>query len=170
MAFSKSMIEMEKELLKSGHAVVIPRHTKEYAELKLAEEMHAESVKNKVEHDLIRDYFNKIKNADAILVVNFEKNKIKNYVGGNSFLEMGFAHILNKKILLLNGVPEMIYTDEIRAMQPIVLNGDLEKINTIVSGRKIKRKKHTIKDLWKIRFESKDKNLSKNIDKIVYDL
>ena len=58
-----------------------------------------------------------------------EKNNIKNYIGGNSFLEMGFAHILNKKIFILNDIPEMIYTDEIEAMQPIALRGDLTKIN-----------------------------------------
>ena len=166
MTFSKNMIDTEKELLKFGHAVVIPRYAKEYAELELVEEVHSESVKNKVENDLIRDYFNKIKNSDAILVVNKNKNNIKNYIGGNSFLEMGFAHILNKEIFLLGGIPNMIYTDEIEAMQPIVLNRDLTKLNKY----KTKKKKYTMKDLWKIRFNSGDKNLSKNIDKIVYDL
>jgi len=29
---------------------------------------------------------------------------------------------------LLNGIPEIIYSDEIKAMQPTVLNGDLSKI------------------------------------------
>ena len=166
MTFSKSMIGIEKELVEIGHAVVIPRYTKEYAELELAEEIHSESVKNKVEHDLIRDYFNKIKNSDAILIVNKNKNKIKNYIGGNSFLEMGFAHILNKKIFLLNSIPEMIYTDEIKAMQPIVLEGDLTKL----SKYKVKKKKYTMDDFKKIQFRSKDKNLSKSIDKILYKL
>ena len=128
MSFSKSMINMEKELLKIGHTVTIPKHTREYAELKLAEEIHTESVKNKINHDLIRDYFNEIKNADAVLVANEKKNGVEYYIGGNSFLEMGFAHILNKKIFLLNGIPKMIYTDEIEAMQPVVLNNDLSKI------------------------------------------
>lgn len=36
--------------------------------------------------------------------------------------------------------------------------------------RKFSKKKYTINDLWKIRFKSKDKNLSKNIDKILYKL
>jgi hypothetical protein len=81
-----------------------------------------------IKFDSIRAYWNIIKNSDAILMANFEKNKIKDYIGGNSFLEMGFAHILNKKIFILNDIPEMIYTDEIKAMQPIVLNGDLKKI------------------------------------------
>lgn len=33
-----------------------------------------------------------------------------------------------------------------------------------------KKKKYTKKDLWKIQFSSGDKNLSRNIDKILYDI
>jgi len=69
-----------------------------------------------------------MQNSDAVLVVNFDKKGIKGYVGGNSFLEMGFAHVLNKKIYLLNDIPDMGYKDEIEAMQPIILNGELNKI------------------------------------------
>jgi predicted RNA-binding protein with PUA domain len=62
------------------------------------------------------------------LVVNEDLNGIKGYIGGNSFLEMGFAHVLNKKIFLLNPISEMGYEDEIVAMKPVILNGDLDKI------------------------------------------
>ena len=41
---------------------------------------------------------------------------------------MGFANVLGKKIYLLNDVPDMIYTDEILAMQPKIINNDLTKI------------------------------------------
>ena len=44
---------------------------------------------------------------------------------------MGFAHVLNKKIFILNDIPEMIYIDEIKAMQPIILNGNLAKIKSV---------------------------------------
>lgn len=128
MAFSKNMIDIEKKLFEIGHSVIVPKHTKKYAKLELAEETHCESVENKVKNDLIRDYFNKIKNADAVLIINIEKNGIKNYIGGNTFLEIGFAYILNKPIYLLNPIPNMIYTDEIKAIQPIILNKDLTKI------------------------------------------
>jgi len=57
-----------------------------------------------------------------------DKNGIGNYIGGNTLIEMAFAHVLNKKIFLLNPVPEISYKDEIIAMQPIILNGNLEKI------------------------------------------
>jgi len=85
--------------------------------------------KRAIKYDSIRVYWKVIENSDAVLIANFDKNKIKNYIGGNSFLEMGFAHILNKKIFLLNEIPDMIYSDEIKSMQPIILNGELSKIN-----------------------------------------
>jgi len=128
MTASKEMVEVEKKLQKMGHAVVLPEFTHEYASMETTDRMHTESAKNKVEYDLIRGYFEEIKNCDAILVVNIDRKGIKGYIGGNSFLEMGFAYVLNKKIYLLNPLPEMIYTDEISAMDPIVLNGDLIKI------------------------------------------
>ncbi len=84
--------------------------------------------RNKAEEDVIKRYYRLIKKSDAILVVNVEKNGIKNYIGGNTFLEMGFAYILNKKIYLLNSIPKLSYADEIKAMHPIILNNDLNKI------------------------------------------
>jgi len=41
---------------------------------------------------------------------------------------MGFAHVLGKPIYLLYGIPDMIYSDEIKAMQPVLLEGNIVKI------------------------------------------
>jgi len=41
---------------------------------------------------------------------------------------MGYAFGLGKKVYLVNPVPEMDYKTEMHAIQPIVINGDLEKI------------------------------------------
>ncbi|NCN86812.1 hypothetical protein GW932_03185 [archaeon] len=65
---------------------------------------------------------------DAILVLNFEKNKIPNYIGGATFLEIYTAWRLNKKIFFYNPLPNCSFTDELIAMQPIILNGDLSRI------------------------------------------
>ena len=74
-------------------------------------------------------FFDKLKKCDALLVVNNTlKNGRKNYISGSSFLEMGFAHALGKKIFLLQGIPELSYKDEIMAMHPVILNGSLNKI------------------------------------------
>jgi len=44
-------------------------------------------------------------------------------------MEIGFAHVNDKKVFLLNPIPDSVsYTDEIKAMVDVVLNGDLSKI------------------------------------------
>ena len=73
-----------------------------------------------------------IKNMDAVLVLNFDKitdEKIeKNYIGGATFLEIYDAFRLNKKIYLYNDIPEGMLYDEIQGFAPIIINGDLSKI------------------------------------------
>jgi len=128
MTAVKKMIEARDILASNGHEVILPKYSREYATIEDIEGIHEESAKNKVEHDLIRDYYNEIKNSDAILLVNERRHDVDGYIGGNSFLEMGFAHILGKKIFLLNPIPDIGYRDEIEAMKPIVINGDLSLI------------------------------------------
>lgn len=128
MSASKEMIKVEEELKKLGHEIVLPEFTHEYAAMDTIDKMHTESARNKVEYDLIRGYFEKIKNSDAILVANIERKGVKGYIGGNTFLEMGFAFVLNKPIYLLHKIPDLSYRDEIEAMRPVVLNGNLNLI------------------------------------------
>lgn len=128
MIFSEEMMEIKAELEKLNHAVVLPRNAERYAKSQLALETKTESVENKIKYDLIRAYYEEIKAADAILVLNYDKGGIDNYVGGNSFLEAGFAHILKKKVYFLFGIPKMLYSDELKALQPLILDGDLTRI------------------------------------------
>jgi len=86
------------------------------------------NLRNLAETDLIKQYYNFIKDSDAILVLNIDKNGIKNYIGGNVLMEIGFAYVLDKKIYFYNDIPVMQYSDELKAMQPIIINGDLSKI------------------------------------------
>lgn len=128
MSVSKEMVDVGQKLIALGHTVILPEFTHNYAEMGTIDKMHTESAKNKVKYDLIRGYFNKIKEGDAVLIVNVNRKGIDGYIGGNSFLEMGFAHILNKSIYLLYQIPQMGYRDEIEAMNPIILDGGLNKI------------------------------------------
>jgi len=41
---------------------------------------------------------------------------------------MGLAFHLNKKLFLLNEIPEISYKEEILGMKPIIINNDLTKI------------------------------------------
>ena len=128
MTFSPKILELGRTLKELGHEVTLPRFTEEYATLESSDSMHVESAHNKVEHDLIRDYFEIIKEQDAVLIYNKTKKGIENYIGGNTFLEMGFAHVLHKGVFLYFPIPNMSYSDEIEAMQPVVIRGDLKKI------------------------------------------
>ena len=84
----------------------------------------------KRKHGFIKWWYNSIKESDAVLILNYDKNGIKNYIGGNTLMEMGFAHVHDKKIFLINHIPEQVsYVDEIKAMADQVLNGDLNKIS-----------------------------------------
>ncbi len=65
---------------------------------------------------------------DGVLVLNFEKNGIKNYIGGATFLEMYDAFRLGKYIFMYNEVPDGILKDEIMGFDPRVINGDLSKV------------------------------------------
>jgi len=134
MAFAKQMKTAKDELESKGHKVNVPEFVEEFIKIKELE-MRAkrggcsEGAKWKMKYNLIKKHYEKIKRADAILVLNYDKNKIKNYIGGNSFLEMGFAHILDKKIFLLRSVPSFkFYYEEILAMKPVILKGNLSKI------------------------------------------
>jgi len=130
--FAKEMIETKKILEQNGHKILLPEMAEAFANGKFNKDAfkNDEEVANfKKKYDLIRKHFEEVKRSDAILVLNYNKKGIKNYIGGNTFAEMVIAYYLNKPIYLLNPIPErMIYTEEIKAMEPIILNGDLNLI------------------------------------------
>jgi len=71
-----------------------------------------------------------IKNMDAILVLNYDKEKdgivYKNYIGGATFLEMYDAFRFEKEIYLFNEIPNGMLFDEIQGFNPIIINGNLD--------------------------------------------
>ncbi len=131
VAFRKEMVEARNKLNEMGYEGIICQVMEDLALgrnpelLRRVEENHAQVKK---EGGFIKWYYNSIVGSDAILVLNYSKNGITNYIGGNTLMEMAFAHVHNKKIFLLNPVPEIGYSDEIIAMDPMILNGDLSKI------------------------------------------
>ena len=128
MAFAKEMVDVSTNLKRSGHVCFIPHDAIGHVTGKIKKDSSSEGIHKKIAKDLIRRHHKLIQKSDAILVLNYDKKGTKNYIGGNTFLEMGFAHVLRKPIYLLNPIPDMNYTDEIIAMQPIILDGSLSKI------------------------------------------
>ena len=71
----------------------------------------------------------KVTENDAVLVLNFEKKGIQNYIGGAVLLEIYEAFMQNKKIYFMNPIPDIqFYKDELHGFNPIILDGNLEKI------------------------------------------
>lgn len=125
MTFGKQMIEAGQKLERLGHSPVVSEDARDYASGRAD---IAESTKRKKQTDAIRVYFSYIENADAILVLNYDKSRVRGYIGPNCFLEIGYAYALRKNIYLLSPIPEMTYKDEIMVMNPTILNGDLSLI------------------------------------------
>ncbi|HAC56700.1 TPA: hypothetical protein DCF80_04310 [Candidatus Saccharibacteria bacterium] len=129
MQYTEKMLELRNGLIELGHdAFVTNLHTPFIG--KTDEEKEVIKLRQKNELDAIREFWRMMQGADAVLVANYDKYGVANYIGGNTFLEMGFAHVLDQKIFMMNPIPEMpYYKSEIEAMKPAVLNGDLAKIS-----------------------------------------
>ena len=131
MQFTAKMIEVREELRELGHDAFITDLHKAMVG-KSDDEIEKIKLRQKYNDDAIREFWNKMQGADAVLVLNYDKDGIENYVGGNTLMEIGFAHVLNQKVFMLNPIPEMPYCkSEIEAVRPVILNGDLSKIQLI---------------------------------------
>lgn len=128
MQFTEKMVELRDRLNAKGHHAFVTDLHKPFIG-KTDEEKEHIKLDQKNNKDAIREFWKMMQGADAVLVANYDKGGISNYIGGNTFLEMGFAHVLNQKIFLLNPMPKMpYYYTEIEAMKPVVIAGNLDKI------------------------------------------
>ncbi len=151
-AFAEQMVNYRQKLIDLGHEVILHEHYRNWGSGQKAEINydgdqltldHKELIKKieakehaklKKENNYIKVHYEEILESDAVLVLNFDKNDIKNYIGGNTLIEIGQAYVNNKKIFLLNPIPKMSYAAEIEAMEPIVLNRRLDKIDQLVKN------------------------------------
>ncbi len=128
MQFTDKMVEIKNKLDNLGHEAFLTDLHKTMIG-KNDEEIEKIKLHQKYNMDAIREFWREMQGADAVLVLNLDKNGIKNYIGGNTLMEIGFAHVLNQKIFMYNPIPEMQYCKtEIEAVKPIIINGNLELI------------------------------------------
>ncbi len=137
-AFIKEMESVASELEALGHEVKFPPvkftdhdgkvwQTSEYYEFKKTEPYDdPKFLKNHTQR--IQDHFDCVEWSDVILVTNYDKNGVANYIGPNTLIEMGLAFYLKKKIYLLNPIPGVPWKEEIIGLRPVVINGDLKQI------------------------------------------
>lgn len=134
IAFFDKMLQIKEVLEQDGHTVKLPPHeiedetgtmipVKEYYDQRKRTRTTEGWIWDAKEK-AIRLHFDKVAWSDAILVLNYDKNGIVNYIGGNTFLEIGVAFYLRKKIFILFPLPEINYKEELLGMKPTIINGD----------------------------------------------
>lgn len=124
MAHAARMAEIAAELAARGHVVQAPDMT----------EGAQSAVSAAQKRGFIDGHFTKIDKAEAVLVVNEDKNGLANYIGGNTLIEIAYAYSRGLDIFVLNPIPDLSYADEVRGMHPIVLNGDIDKIEEYITS------------------------------------
>src|SRR6185437_10646518 len=129
MQYTEQMLKARDDLIELGHDAFITNLHEPFIG-KSDEEKEEIKLFQKNNKAAIREFWRMMQGADAVLVLNLDKHDIKNYIGGNTFLEMGFAYVLHQKVFLLNPIPEIkFYKTEIEAFKPIILHGDLSQIS-----------------------------------------
>lgn len=128
MQYTEKLIEARDALIARGHDAFVTSLAAPFVG-KTDEEKEQIKLEQKNHQDAIREFWRLMQGADAVLCMNLDKHGIKNYIGGNTLMEIGFAHVLNQKVFLYNPIPEIpYYKTEIEAVKPIVINGDLSRV------------------------------------------
>ncbi|MEK7542805.1 MAG: NUDIX hydrolase [Patescibacteria group bacterium] len=124
--FFDRILRIKDKLEELGHVVLMPVKVEGVDYLSKDGTSRVEAKKR---FGFISKHMEKIEQSDAILVANFTKDGIENYIGANTFMEMGFAHYRGKIIFLLNPISDQKYIiDEVLTMEPIVLDRNLYRI------------------------------------------
>jgi hypothetical protein len=128
--FYRQAVEIQDQLIKLGCQVIVPQTATRMKETGDFDVSHyktwfADAGDYHKKAQLMRDHFAEVEKADAILVLNYEKHGVPNYIGGNVLMEMSLAFWLGKPIFIQNEIPEdSAFEEEIVGMQPIVLHGE----------------------------------------------
>lgn len=119
--------EVKKRLEELGHFVTPPNGWNDAKSESLIQQLGT----NKYiswKADMLRKNAELVAASDAVLVLNLSESKLKNYIGGSTFLEAFKAFELGKKLYLYNPIPEGSLRDELSGFAPVVINGDLNLI------------------------------------------
>ena len=124
-SFYDKLEEYKQNLEKLGHQVFMPNcHDAPETEAKYRGTPEHYVFKQK----MFRQSEETIRNMDAVLVLNFNKNGQENYIGGATFLEIYDAFRMNKKIYFVNDIPNIMLKDELIGFNPTIIGNELERI------------------------------------------
>lgn len=132
--FYRQAVDIQAQLNRSGHRVLIPvtaekmKQTDDY-DVSHYKTWHGDADDYHKKTALMSNHFAEIEKGDAILVLNYEKHGVENYIGGNVLMEMAIAFYLSKPVFILNDIPEeSSFLEEIIGLNTIVLHGKAENL------------------------------------------
>ena len=132
--FYKEALDFEKQLKKMGFKVKIPSTAYKMEKsgnfnVSFYKTWHKDKKHYKKKTALMESHFKKVMQADAILVLNFKKDGIQGYIGGNGLLEMFLAYLHKKPIFIYNQIPDDLnIAEEVYGLNPVFINQDLKTI------------------------------------------
>lgn len=134
-SFYKQLFDIEKELKKLGFAVKVPKtanimRKRNNFDVNVYKTWFGNKKDYKIKTQLMKLHFKKVVESDAILVLNFEKNGIQGYIGGNVLMEMVIAFHYKKPIFIYNDISEDLpIKEEVYGLEPIFIQGNLDIIS-----------------------------------------
>ena len=89
ISFKDKIIEVARQLEEKGHEILTPNLSEKEFDVSNEEEFM------EIKRKLMKDHcFKKINVSEGVIVLNYDKNGIKGYVGGNTLLEMFYAFLI----------------------------------------------------------------------------
>ena len=125
LKFAKEILSIKEQLESLWHEVLVPLETETFAANMANNDWSHEAREGMLAH------YDNIAYGDAILVTNYDKGGIAGYIWWATLVDMWVACYLRKKIFILNDIPsaeEIKYMQEVKLMEPIIINNDLSKI------------------------------------------
>lgn len=132
--FYKQAVEIQAQLQTMGYSAIIPATAEK---MKASGDFDVSHYKTwfgdandyHKKTALMQGHFDEVTKGDAVLVLNYEKHGVQDYIGGNVLMEMALAFYLQKPIFILGRIPkESNFLEEIIGLNPVELKGDLAKL------------------------------------------
>ncbi len=126
MSFAKEMKEAKETLESIGYEVYVPLDTEQV--IKNSDKKY--DMKFLKELGVGRGDAELVAESDAFLILNYEKNGIKGYIGPGAYRDLSVAWWLKKKIFFLFPYDENQnnHKYEMLGFNPIILNSDINCI------------------------------------------
>jgi diphthamide synthase subunit DPH2 len=117
MKFYDEFVKAKEYLEEKGHEVILPK-----------KDSMPEPIPKDFKLKAMQKFNENLEKADAILVMNYTKGDKVNHIGVNSLMEIGMAFNREKKIFVLNDIPESC-VHELEAINCVVMDGSLDNVS-----------------------------------------